>query len=99
MQVAQAIAAFVERIKVAIFESISLTNFKSTLGNSIKSYISVIVFLKESLVQLALWKAVVIGFSVERFIAKELVISPFKTECFKAAFLFHFALGTSYNKH
>ena len=54
MQVVQAIAAFVERIKVAIFESISLTNFKSTLGNSIKSYISVIVFLKESLVQLAL---------------------------------------------
>ena len=62
MQVVQAIAAFVERIKVAIFESILLTNFKSTLGNSIKSYISVIVFLKESLVQLALWKAVVIGF-------------------------------------
>ena len=60
------IAAFVERFKEAL-KRVSVTSFNSTLGNFIKNYISVAVFLKEGLLQVALRKAVVIGPFVERF--------------------------------
>lgn len=48
-------------------EKASLTNFKSTLGNSIKNYISIVVFLLKSGVRFALRKVVVIAPFLERF--------------------------------
>ena len=44
-------------------------NFNSTLGDSIKNYISIVVFLKEGLVQVPLRKASAIAPFVERFTA------------------------------
>ena len=45
----------------------SLNSFNSTFSNYIKNYISVVVFLKEGLVQNALRKTVVTGTFIERF--------------------------------
>ena len=58
------IAPFVERWYL---ERVSLTHFNSTLGNSIKSYISVVVFLKKGVVRDTLQKAVATGPFVEHF--------------------------------
>ena len=49
------------------FEGDLLKSFNSTLSNSIKNYITVVVFLKEGLVQVALRMTVVIGSIVKRF--------------------------------